>query len=225
MKDQSNSNELLFQRCVDGELQEIEQVDLIQHLDNSADQQGWRSLALQFMENQFLNQYFSQDCQFCQNVSEVDNARLDVPAESYSNETSQDRSRQMAFPVKMVLSVAAGLLLGLSLNYLNSDSLAPNVTSSKGPLKNSNDNVVFSGSSQGNTRVVSNPGPPSFEVYEFPEGEMVFHEEIVPPEVSRYLEEKGYVIERRSRAFRLPLENGREVIIPSDTIFVRQSHR
>lgn len=240
--------ELFIQRCVDGELSEEQHHELIRYLDNQTTHSGWRLLAITYMEEQVFACVFRDEPQttFIAEMKELE------PSPSPQQISKPDKRDSFRYS-GLMMTTALGLLLGLSFNGLQfapregqvvvdemSDVPTP-IESEPLPLQNSQ---VFSETlrpspaprmaqrhSQTPVRVVNDASPypndlilPGMESLEVPATEMFYEEPMLPPEVRRHLESLGYAIERRARAYRVPLENGREVIVPSETIRVRYAN-
>lgn len=57
-----NIDSNIIQRCIDGELCESEQQELIHTLDQDVTREGWRRLGLEFLEEQLLRNVFRDPC-------------------------------------------------------------------------------------------------------------------------------------------------------------------
>lgn len=241
--------ELFIQRCVDGELSEEQHHDLIRHLDNLQTHSGWRLLAIAFMEEQIFACVFRDQPQPTSRLADTEKLEHHQPQLQTSKPDKRDSLRYSG----LMVTTALGLLLGLSFNGIQFapregqvavEEMSAIPTSSDTetqPVRNSqafSETLLPSQTSrtpqnraQTPIRVVNESYPypndlilPGMESLEVPATEMFYDEPMLPPEVRRHLESLGYAIERRARAYRVPLENGREVIVPSETIRVRYAN-
>lgn len=247
MKDQSQSVELLIQRCIDGELLDEEQlILLIQQLDANPENNNWRRLALGFIEDQCLRNYF-QDANRNSPVPETS----DLPQTSKSP-TRTGRSSKWQHWSSLLAMLLLGVFVTLGLNSAlqrNGDDFAKlkiektatpvrlqSATVANAPYAHlSPSQEVDRGSSPFELRPAfespqltssqltpseaSRPGELGDEV---PFSGMLFREPLFPVEIQHQLEDMGFFIERQQRTFMVPSENGRSVPIPAETIRVRQ---
>lgn len=192
------NHDLTLQRCVDGELDEALQVKLIKELDAATDQTGWRELALQYMEQQVLRDTFS-DSQPSSAAHTAENRVV----------TDLQPKRRLHFTklVSTATALALGLVLGTNLN-------------SKSPLQVQPQLAETQVAEVSPTRI-----SPTFDIYEYPSDEMFYQEVILPADLHRKIEDAGYVIERKCRSFRVPTSDGNEIMVPSDTIRIRNMNR
>ena len=91
-------NELEIARCVDGEHSDAERTALLKQLDAVPNGEGWKQLALGFIENQVFSRALSTDC----DVVNSDEDEAPVPV-----------ARRNPKPGPLWPLVAAGLLLGM----------------------------------------------------------------------------------------------------------------
>lgn len=226
-------DEAILLRCVHGELSLEQQVALIQKLEVTSNEAGWRLLCLRFLEHQALETFFRSELDPPEaSLSKELPVELAVASRQSLTVVSPRRSSRVSAP-SLVATAVLGMLLGfgIAMNFRNPDvnGLA------------SRDVREFSSSEAGaypTNRVVDTPGralgtnrPAGGDVHyadmhhvvpmELPAAEMYYREVLLPEEVQRQLRRMGYAIERRSRAYKLPLDNGREVIVPSDTMHIR----
>ncbi|MEW4489371.1 hypothetical protein AB1L42_14915 [Thalassoglobus sp. JC818] len=114
-------DDVVIQRCLDGELSEPEQIELIRQLDSEPNQSGWRKLAIEYLENQLFRTALQHRAeQPIAKVATVPAPEISPEATSISPSTappkvnSSDQSRSSTPGLHRILPlVAASLMIGL----------------------------------------------------------------------------------------------------------------
>ena len=220
-------DDLTIQRCVDGELDEVSQQALLTELETSPD--GWRRLALAFVENQI----FSQACR---------DQPPTEPAPQVRPSTATPRRRLWRRVATLAMTACLGLVVGLSVRPQPA-AIAPPVVTSTGTAPS-----TAIGHSSTNATIVnaqSNPLPPSS-----PWGDLVLvrvrvptkdgyqevdlpgyasrpssevTREVFPPEVIAQFQERGYQLESERELYTASIGNGRSLTVPVNTVHIRQT--
>lgn len=206
MSNNEIDRELNLQRCVDGELNEVLQSKLIKELDDAPHQDGWRELALQFMEQQVLRDVFGNR----QRMPEFQSSSKNLDSEIRGASPSMP-SRSFSTIISTAAAAVLGLLLGANFN--------------REAIQQNQAQVVSRQVIDQNVEESPPREAPTFDIYEIPSDEMFYQEIVMPADLRQQIENAGYVIERKSHRLRVPTENGREIIVPSETIRIRNTHR
>lgn len=216
-------SDLDLQRLVDGELSVENQQELLKACDAMPEQQGWRRIALAFLENQIWGSCLHE---FSAHSMPVENDEVSIARQPGIR-------RAVMWPW---FSIAAGLLVGL-LSGWTILQLAPKIPTSQ---------IAVANAPTTNPEVATQPRlelggmEPLMAVdVKGADGQLrqipVFHPDAAPglpmfsgqsqlsPEFIRQLESRGYTFDRQRLYYRLPLDDGREVIIPSDRFQLRQA--
>lgn len=227
-------NELDIQRCVDGELSEAAQQELLQRLDET--DIGWRDLALAFVENQVI-------AGACRRAAE----RETEPPAAIS--PAAPRTRQHAAPpiarrrlsvtnwtvtlASAVIGVGIGLLAGGGRSVVDSTATPPVATAASDPAPTS----------------ARDPDSPTTHDTDFPQPVMNVEfadasgdasnwtlpvyaaddlgpdywqaGDVLPSEIERDLSRRGYRLDHEREFYSIPLDDGREIAVPVDTYQVR----
>jgi len=203
--------ELTIQRCVDGELDDESQQALLAQLEHEPG--GWRSLALAFLECQVWSR------ELLGPLTAVD---------SVSRPSSQPRR------MPVWLAVAASALMGVGCGFLiNAFSSRPGESR---PVVDSGAADTPTGHDSESSAAPTIPQP-VFDV-ELADGDEsrwrlpVYREsdltpelwdavELLTPEARQALSEQGYFIRDARQLYTIPLEDGRTIAVPVDTVHVR----
>jgi hypothetical protein len=227
--------ELLIQRCVDGELSDVERAELLQKLDATGSTEAWRTLALSFVEGQILAGSFPD------------------PVGNFSpeGERSSNPARRVAWyrrQIHPLVSVAAALCVGFITGIIGH-------VEQEGPTSNISNASARVAASPAGARTIAvspvaarNPSragqpvpvmnvnltgmgkqahePVTVPVYSpeqwgsLPEARTPI---VIPDEVQRQLREQGYELDHQRQWFRAPLNDGREILVPTETVRVRSN--
>ena len=208
-------NELELQRLVDGELSQAEQQNLLRRLDESPG--DWRTVALAFVEQQVF-----ADASRELLAESATPARVAMHAEAKSPRT--------LWPT-VVAAVALGIGLGLLSGGLMT-SLRPGssdaVVDADNPIDQSDQatdavlepvpvmSLEFANAGQEDDAwsiPVYDPGDVNDDYWNV--------ENIVPPEVRSAFSKEGYRVDHHREFYSIPLDDGRRVAVPVDTVQVR----
>ncbi|TWT56850.1 hypothetical protein KOR42_02050 [Thalassoglobus neptunius] len=114
-------DDVVIQRCLDGELSEPEQIELIRQLDAAPNQSGWRKLAIEYLENQLFRTALQQRSEqpIAQGTKSVapefsPEATSASPSPEATKINSSEQSRSSTSGLHRILPlVAASLMIGL----------------------------------------------------------------------------------------------------------------
>ncbi|SFJ62948.1 anti-sigma factor [Planctomicrobium piriforme] len=243
-------NELLLQKCVDGELTEAERTALLKELHSSGSLDRWRTLALSFVENQVLAKAFEPAPQ-----------EIALPTPARAQPLPMWR-RQIRPWVSVAASLMVGTMMGIGAHFVLKTDSNPNApgglaatsspTSSPIPRPNNepirsnlvrnsnapsaslvNPRVGSGGSSVTPVMNVNLGGsagsgnqPMSVPVYSPEQWQSIPQSgtlTAIPEDVQRMLEAEGYTLDRERQWYRAPLEDGREILVPAETVRVRRT--
>ncbi|HWL09019.1 MAG TPA: hypothetical protein VNQ76_11460 [Planctomicrobium sp.] len=232
-------DELTLQKCVDGELSEVERHSLLTKLNQAHSLDHWRNLALSFVENQVLSKAFESE------------GTQPVPLSKAASH-KPIWHRQVQPWVAVAASLMVGALMGVgghfwlrtdepftdqnlaqseqpaqSLDSAATDTIFPQSTP-HGP--HSRPNIGGPGSSVpvmnvnlgrrgGSTGRISVPVYSPEHLHPIPPVGPLTN---IPEDVQRMLEADGYVLDREHHWCRRQLEDGREVLIPTETVRVQR---
>ncbi len=188
--------ELEIQRCIDGQMSEADQQNLLRRLEARPD--GWRKLSLAFVECQVWSQAIQK--------GETAVAKSSVP------EPRPLRQAPVALWSKVVASMAAGIMAGLVIHRQwsavppvgSGPSLAAvSASSGSGTASDSAQSPVSANSA---ASLASNrPGSP----------------EILSPQARRQLRESGYPIDEDQVYYAVQMPDGRYYVVPVDRLRLR----
>lgn len=220
-------SELDIQRCVDGELSDEDRSQLLSRMEEN--ESGWRDLALAFVETQVI-------AHACRDVSRP--AQLQKPAAAPQAARQTTAKPQRFAPATWSVTVAAaviGVALGLLAgNRPTGDSTPagdlPEVADTQGNA-DQQDSL-----DQGLDEVVPQPVMnmefadasgdashwtlPVYDADEVGEDYWLVHD-VLPEEVRQDLARRGYRLDHDREFYTIPLDDGREVAVPVDTVQVR----
>ena len=216
---------ILMQRCIDGELNEAEQQALIRALDAQQSSEGWRLLALEYMEEQVLR-IALQDCSDVWRREGILTSGLDHAASATAALESPPRQSNQAGFRRMWPLIAASLVVGLLSGAFGARLL---------PTDLADEQVV-------DARLETDRNPGSFTVdndaqldlsnstemssYPIPDSQFSMSPDVqvLPVNLfdssSEHLLENGWELRQQPHNFRVRLENGREAIVPGHSVRV-----
>ena len=141
----TNRDEILIQRCVDGELNRDERRELLARMDELPE--GWKTLACTFMEEQL----------FADAANESLNAATPRPFASGSDSSSGQKQSWLSSPVTtLVLSLCVAFLGGLLVSgQLGKDGHSSEIAQSE-PPESSSGNLESSGNPSRSVTTVAN---------------------------------------------------------------------
>lgn len=217
-----------IQRCVDGELDAARQSALLRTLEETAGRDGWRRLALAFIENQVLESALASP-----------EERQHTPAPVARRIPIMEKG--FRWPL-----VAAVWLCGIALGGFGTVALRPSgdaavVTVSPGPSDKSPAPVYVLDSSlpthDGAAQRSSDPVMNLMLVgLGGEDGEPISVPVYLPEQLAdqpqqkdfssigawqTYLESQGYAVDRHREYLRVPLDDGRQIIVPSESVRVK----
>lgn len=244
-------DELLLQRCVDGELTDHERADLLSKLHAQGSIENWKSLALSFVEHQVFSKVFADDSDSGKIVS----FQLAKPAPPRLKGDSAAPVPWWHRRVRPWVSIAASLLVGMLAGLgghfmLEMEEGAPadiamtkapefqqlaNLTPPAGTAIAASHPSTTSGEPGTHTPVMNvhltglgNRGasPVAVPVYapEHWQAMQLRHPPtMVPEDVQRMLEAQGMIVDHQRYWYRAPLKDGREILVPTETMHVRHA--
>jgi hypothetical protein len=228
-------DELTLQRCVDGELSEVEQQELLRQLERNP--AGWREVALGFIEHQLWT------------TAGHDWIHDPVPPQ-VAPPVPESPPRRVWGAWLRNTALAASTLLAIGLGYVGgsrsfwsrpSGSPSAGVEIATGPSIPSHSNGLIS--TQGAEPVSHNnhqpPRPmmqvqltsdgsgsepislPVYDATDLPE----FGDWMTPRlsvEERRHLEDQGFQLREEPRFYTVPMDKNRQLVVPINTVHVRQ---
>jgi len=186
--------ELEIQRCIDGQMPETAQQDLLRRLEAMPD--GWRKLSLAFVESQVWSQIIQKGA-----------APAPVPSAKPAEEPRPRRRFSPALWGKVTASMAAGIVAGL---MIHRQWPPGSVANPAGAVASASPTGPSSGSTQNPVRVPASlvgnrPGMP----------------DILSDHARRELMDSGYVVDDGQLYYTIPMPDGRYYIVPVKTVRVR----
>lgn len=218
-------SELELQRLVDGELTDQEQQELLKACDAMSGGQGWRQIALAFLENQIWGSA----------LQKFSSGNLDRAGNQGEQPVTSKAARTARHAVWPWYSIAAGLMVGLlsgwTILQFSPQSATPQIAEANPRTEDP--------SIDGQRRFEPETLKPLMAVdVQGADGSRqrlpVFHpddarnlplfseQSQLSPEVIRQLESNGYTFDRQRYFYKLLMKDGREVIIPSERFQIRQ---
>lgn len=219
-------SELDIQRCVDGELSDEDRSQLLSRLEEH--ETGWRDLALAYVENQVI-------AQACREVSRPAATTRPLPIPVGSRPTAG--RKRFAPPAWSVTAAAA--IVGLALGLLAGYRPAPDDAGTDGAAEIADTQGAAEHQDsidQGLDEVVPQPvmnmefadasGDAShwtLPVYDADEVDQNYWQaqDVLPEEVRQNLARRGYHLDHNREFYSVPLDDGREIAVPVDTVQVR----
>lgn len=228
-------DELMLQRCVDGELTERERAELLTQLHEQGSTENWKTLALSFIEHQVFSKVFTEDSA----SGEMLSFQLARPASP-----DQTPKEPPAAPVhwmhrrvrpwfSIAASLAAGMLVGVGGHFLmgngeEGDASLANRAAVSSPASHPSGqasqnvpmvHVQLTGLG-GKTESVAVPvySPEQWQSYPPIQPSVA-----LPPELHQMLESRGLRLERQHQWYRARLQDGREVLVPTEIMHVRNA--
>jgi len=246
-------DELELQRCVDGELTDHERSELLTRLHQQGSAESWKNLALSFMEHQVFSKVFAEDAgddelksfQLARPAPSVS----EVPRQSRTAPHWMHRQVRPWFSI--AASLLVGMIVGVGGHFMmdaNNDSeqnlttLDPNLpqqlmtteswlpdspaglTRHLPPAHSPVMNVHLTGMGNQPGRSVAVP------VYSPEQWQSIQNQQrqsrdatTVPESVLQSLESQGMTVDHQRHWYRARLNDGREILIPTETMRVRHS--
>jgi len=217
-------SELDLQRLVDGELSDKEQQDLLTACEAMSGGQGWRQIALAFLENQIWGsalQKFSAG-NFDPASDQVEQPGMSQPLRS---------ARQAVWPwYSIAVGLMVGLLSGWTILQLAPQPAVPQIAEANSLTNDPTPDGQghFESESIEPLMVLDVKGAdgslrqlPIFDPDAAQKVPYFSERSQLSPEVIQQLESHGYTFDRQRYFYRLPMNDGREVIIPSDRFQLR----
>ncbi|WP_437185654.1 hypothetical protein SH668x_002766 [Planctomicrobium sp. SH668] len=230
-------DEILLQRCVDGELTEQERAELLRALQSQGTLENWKALALSFVEHQVFSKVFSDGSAFEQSIS----FQLTSPNQVATPTAPGVQTQWFHRRLRPWVSIAASLLLGLGVGYVSNavlkdgDNLSMPVASHESnPAPPPNSANGFAAAVAPNRYVpistahISTAGNeksesvsvPLFSVADWNAMNQERDVMELPDDVHRVAKERGLRLHRSPQWHRSRLSDGREVWVPVETIKV-----
>ena len=228
-------DELTLQRCIDGELCEAEQQALLRQLDRTPS--AWREVALGFLEHQIWSKT-GHDW-----IHEPVPPQVAPPVpESRPRRVQGALLRNMALVASTLMAIGLGYVGG-SRSYWSRPSGSPSsgteIALDSSILNRSNGVAAIQGAvpvshSDGQAPTplmqitLTSDGhesePLSLPVYDA--ADLTEFGEWMTPRLSaeerRHLEDQGYQVREEPRFYSVPMDNHRQLVVPINTVHVRQ---
>lgn len=180
--------------------------------------------------------------------AETDRSGDDTTLNSVSRSTGSASASSASSPLGMVTILAAAVVLGTFIGR----GLSPHLDSATKPASFASNPLVESpfpaidtheplpALSAGKSpltpvmqvQVLGHPDKPTenfvipiYASQEIPNSQMFVRGDALPQEVKQHLEEMGYVFEKCTKCYRVPLQNGQQLIIPTETVQIRHASR
>lgn len=221
-------NVLQLQRCIDGELNDADRTEFLKKLEQQNDTTAWRALALGFVEDQIFRSALT------------DEVLTDIS--SISQPRKQDRlpARKQSFSVMSVLTLCLGIAAGVLLMQSVSEHDAVELVQASGQEREH----VLQGEDTENDQqkqstVVQNPEPamylewktnedqsislPVFSQEQYANANRLQQSKLFPEHLQKELEMRGFKVHRQPRIYRVPLDDGRQILVPTESVQVRHA--
>jgi anti-sigma factor RsiW len=214
-------DELTLQRCIDGELSEAEQQALLRQLERNP--AGWREVALGFMEHQLWSSAghaWVHDPTAPQVLS-----REVTPARTHA-----DWLRNTALMASTLLAIGLGYVGG-SRSFWSSPSTSPVVqgSSHSGPSLGAATAMVSHQNDQSLAPELIEPPSAASNSAVVPtyDAELLrqYGDRLMPRlsvEDRQHLKDQGYQIREEPSYYTVPIDNNRRLVVPVNTVHVRQ---
>ncbi len=243
------NDELMLQKCVDGELSPAERAAFLRKLEERRSLDQWRTLALSFVENQILEKAF-----------DLPPRTQDIPKVLPAKSPAVGR-RQIQPWMSVAASLMVGAIVGVGGHFWLRDQ-APNLPMQAQANPTGTSTPVEMVSNSGNSAPIIAQSPRSQEGSSGPRvggstggapvpvmnvnlgGHSNASEPVqvpvyspeqwkalqrngkltnIPEDVQRTLESEGYILDRNHHWYRARLDDGREILVPVETVRVRPS--
>lgn len=235
--------ELEIQRCVDGQLSEADQQALLRRIQSLPD--GWRHLALAYLENQLWSQTIQKTESITPTSPKPATADAIPLAATSSERAPAGRRNSVGVWGKVVSSMAAGVMAGVILHGqmgtdgpgVSGTSGAANVAARDGfPFESTGlapspagettarsvSVTTVDRSGQGGARVgVTTPVPAHHAGANA--AAQAARPTLVSDELRKELQRSGYAIEEGQSYYSIPLPDGRHYIVPVNSVRVRNA--
>jgi anti-sigma factor RsiW len=214
-------DELTLQRCVDGELSEVEQQQLLRQLERNP--AGWREVALGFMEHQLWS-IAGHEWVHDPAVPQV------LPRETTSARTYAGWLRNTALMASTLLAIGLGYVGG-SRSFWSSPSTPPVVQglSHPGQLLGATTAMVSHQNDQSPAPDLIEPPSAASNSAVVPvyDAELLrqYGDRLMPRlsvEDRQHLKDQGYQIREEPGYYTVPIDNNRHLVVPINTVHVRQ---
>ncbi|AMV18192.1 hypothetical protein [Planctomyces sp. SH-PL14] len=237
--------ELEIQRCVDGQLSEADQQALLRRIQALPD--GWRHLALAYLENQLWSQTIQKTEPITPASPKPAAANATPLAATSSGHAPAGRRNSVGVWGKVVSSMAAGVMAGVILHgQMGTDGpgvsgtngaasvaardgfpFEPTGSSSSpasagGTTARSVQVTTVDGSGLGGARVgITTPAPAHHAGANA--AAQTTQPTLVSDELRKELQRSGYAIEEGQLYYSIPLPDGRHYIVPVNSVRVRNA--
>ncbi|WP_437224570.1 hypothetical protein SH661x_003687 [Planctomicrobium sp. SH661] len=236
-------DELMLQRCVDGELSDHERTELLKRLHEQGSAENWKTLALTFVEHQVFSRVFADDAASGEMLS-FQLARPVTPGQEIVPATNVPWLHRRVRPW---FSVAASLLVGMMVGvaghfWMSADEVDGNIAETDVPSQMQTLPEMLSIGSPGtgvrtasrtpimNVRLTGlgsrEAEPVSVPVYSPEQWQAIQHlhqPAPLPEDIRQMLEAQGMTVDHERQWYRAPLSDGREILVPTETMRVRHS--
>lgn len=241
-------DELTLQRCVDGELSDHEQAEFLSQLHRQDSLESWKTLALSLVEHQVFAKIFAED----RDNEKLLSFQLARPSASTpALQQTVSPTHWMHRPVRPWFSIAASLLVGMIVGVgghflMKTSSDAdlrvattipdemPQVAASMLPETMTTlpastvqthrpvMNVHLTGMGTPSAQPVSVPVY-SPEQWESLQQGRNFQTSELPKELHQMLESQGMQVDHQHHWYRARLNDGREILVPTETMRVHHA--
>lgn len=226
-EDKTPLDDWIFDQLADGELEETDRRELLAQLDTTPD--GWRRCALAFLEGQSLRQ----------ELRALAASQRAVPTAVAARPATRSRGwRQRA---AAVANLAAGFLIAITLVFLVREYSGPPapapgavaVTDSAGTAGSTAATAAAAQAGRspagGWQTVTLAPDSAPEQLVHLPVTERAAIDEdwlktlpeAIPADILRALERTGHRVERQRQLLPVPLEDGRQLVVPVDQVEIR----
>ncbi len=226
-EDKTPLDDWIFDQLVDGELGESDRRELLAQLDAKPD--GWRRCALAFLEGQSLQQ----------ELRALAASQRPTPAAVAARPAV--RSRGWRQRTAAVANLAAGFLVAITLvflvrEYSGPPAPAPGEVAATGNTDAQGSTGAAAAASQvgrspsgGWQTVTLAPDADAEQLVHLPVTERAAIDEdwletlpeAIPADILRALERTGHRVERQRQLLPVPLEDGRQLVVPVDQVEIR----
>ena len=236
--------ELEIQRCVDGQLSEADQQALLRRIQALPD--GWRHLALAYLENQLWSQTIQKTEPITPASPKPAAANATPLAATSSGHAPAGRRNSVGVWGKVVSSMAAGVMAGVILHgQMGTDGpgvsdrsggasvaardgfpfeatgSAPSTASPGETTSRSVQVTTVDGSGLGGARIgVTKPAPAH---HAGANAAAAAQPTLVSEDLRKELQQSGYAIEEGQLYYSIPLPDGRHDIVPVNSVRVRNA--
>ena len=231
-------NELQLQRLIDGELNDADQREFLTQLDQKNDTAAWRTLALGFVEDRLFHNALAGEAP-SPPTSSIGPHRRDSLL-----------SNQKPFSAWSVLTLCIGVVAGVLLmqsfshqgftgiaqtsenenetipQHSGAETVAPNVPQvvAMDAQKQRAPEMHFPKPAmhlQWKTNEDQSVSLPVYSPEQYAEASRLQQLRPFPKQWQKELESRGYKVQRKPRIYRFPMDDGREILVPTESVQVR----